>query len=93
MTIHPELAAFGTNSDATFEPTDENTNSHLLKSNLFKSKTFIFFFPKDISFPSDLEEASKNNSSTGNFLYSIIDRNSLPTFPVAPNIEILIPIF
>ena len=54
---------------------------------MFKSKTLISFLPKDSFFPSDLEEASKNNSSTGNFLSSIIDRNSLPTFPVAPTID------
>ncbi len=84
-TTAPAAAALGENCDDTEAPGDDSTMSVPVKLNSAKSWTLrILFSPKEISRPTEREEASATTSSAGKLRSAMIARSSRPTLPVAP---------
>ena len=81
-------AALCAHFSATELPAAKKAIFTLEKSNFSKSITICSLPLKLIFFPELLEEATKNNSEIGKFLFSKTSMIFLPTFPVAPTIAI-----
>src|SRR5712672_3532337 len=84
ITVIPASANFGAHSNEVLPPA-ENIATAGFAAIASVMLTTLYFFPlKSTSLPTDLSEATGNNSVTGKFLSPNTCNNLEPTNPVAP---------
>src|SRR5690554_3097082 len=84
ITVVPISANFGAHSKDVFPPAEKRAISGFNETASAKPITLYDFPLKNNSFPTDLSDATKSNSSTGKFLSSKTFNITSPTIPVAP---------
>src|SRR6185503_20356230 len=84
ITVMPASANFGAHSSEVPPPAENNATEGLASIALAMLITLYFFPLNSTSFPTDLSEATGNNSVTGKFLSANTCNILEPTNPVAP---------
>ena len=84
ITVIPAAANFGAHSSDVPPPAENNASTGFASMASCIPITLYFFPLNSISLPTDLSEATGNNSVTGKFLSANTCNIFVPTRPVAP---------
>src|SRR3990170_659013 len=84
ITVIPASANFGAHSNDVLPPAENKATAGLAAIASVMLTTLYFFPLNSISLPTDLSDATGNNSVTGKFLSANTCNILVPTNPVAP---------